>query len=506
MKNSYPAALFGALILLLCQVSLTNAQEPSDVIEVGNIQDLDLDRFRKIIDQSDDVGPPPATTRRSLSLRESVQVALQHNLDIQIARLDLDILVPEVAANEAKFDPTPGFTASYSGSTIFETNRPTKRADAQEVIAFIRQELPTGGQVEIGGGYQRSFDNGEDDNFDAPRPSTSEIAGLRFGLRHPLLKGARTYVARSGIQNSELDRDVSSSRLRSQVLRVTAETKAAYYDAILSERLIEVIQQAIQRDHQLLEYSEALFKSGRVSQRDVISAKINLTSDSVKQSSRLAARELAQTTLRNILGLPIDQQIEIEDETVPFRPVKIELERWIREALEQRPEIAELKAELERARLKVRIRGNGLLPRFDAFGRYDQGADWESNEWIVGTEFEIPFGNVAAKSRLKSAENEQKRVERLLVKSQRSIETEVRQTEIRLRANILQLRDLATGVEQARTKRSIARGRFQQGLANNFDVTDADRDLVEAQSSLLAAVVQYASNLAFLEAAIARPI
>jgi len=38
------------------------------------------------------------------------------------------------------------------------------------------------------------------------------------------------------------------------------------------------------------------------------------------------------------------------------------------------------------------------------------------------------------------------------------------------------------------------------------DTTDADRDLTSAESSLLQAVVDYASNLARLEAAIARPI
>ena len=117
-----------------------------------------------------------------------------------------------------------------------------------------------------------------------------------------------------------------------------------------------------------------------------------------------------------------------------------------------------------------------------------------------------PFGNVAARSRLTSAEVEHRRLERAYAQQQRTIELEVRDIEIRLRKNVHRLRDLATGVEQARAKREIARGRFELGLANNFVVTDADRDLVEAESQLLQAVVDYASSVAFLEASIGAPI
>lgn len=497
-------ALLSVALAAAFVVGPGGAARAVEPIVVGSIEEVDLDKFRAIIDQSDDVGAPVPLTRRDLSLRESIEIALRHNLHLQLARLELDALVPELTATRAKFHPTTGFNGSYSDTKIVDSPANTLR-DSQDALAFVRQELPIGGNVELGAGYRRTFDNNATDlgNVD---PETNEIGGFRVTLRQPLLKGARSYVSRAKISDAEFDRDIADSRVRAAVLSVTARTKSAYYETILAERLIEVIDKAIDRDNELIRYSRALFDSGRVSQRDVVSAEINLTGDATQRTRRLAALELAQNSLSDVLGLPIDQHVDISDKNIPFRPVEIAIDNWIREAIANRPETREIRIELDRAALAIRIRRNSTLPRFDAFGTLQQDINFESRDWRVGAQFEIPFGNVAARSRLKSAQVEHDRVERLLAQQERAIELEVRQIEINLRENVLRLRYLATGVEQARSKREIARGRFELGLANNFDITDADRDLVSAESNLLRAVVDYASNLAFLEAAVARPI
>ena len=65
---------------------------------------------------------------------------------------------------------------------------------------------------------------------------------------------------------------------------------------------------------------------------------------------------------------------------------------------------------------------------------------------------------------------------------------------------------LTAKVEQARSKLDIAQVRYQRGIADNFDVTDAQEDLVDAESDLLSAVVDYTNGLARLEARIAGPL
>lgn len=151
---------------------------------------------------------------------------------------------------------------------------------------------------------------------------------------------------------------------------------------------------------------------------------------------------------------------------------------------------------------------NDVLPIVDVLGSFSE--DYRSgnrgSNWRVGGLVEIPLGNIAARRRLNAAKVQQARVEREYTQSQREIELEVREIEIRLRESIRRLRDLIRGVEQARAKREIALARFELGRADNLDITDAEEDLVSAQSDLLRAVVDYASNIALLETRIASPI
>jgi outer membrane protein TolC len=202
----------------------------------------------------------------------------------------------------------------------------------------------------------------------------------------------------------------------------------------------------------------------------------------------------------------VGTQIEIADRKIPFYPVALKLEDWIERALANRPELMMIRTRLEQGELALKIRRNGLLPSLDVVGRYGQGADFKSRDWGVGLELAFPIGNVRARSLLGQTQTEQTQIERRYVEEKRRIERELRDIEIRLRESLGRLRASAAAVEHARAKGEIARVRFEQGLANNFDITDADKDLVNAESELLRALVAYATNVAVLEARIAGPI
>jgi outer membrane protein TolC len=118
----------------------------------------------------------------------------------------------------------------------------------------------------------------------------------------------------------------------------------------------------------------------------------------------------------------------------------------------------------------------------------------------------MPLGNAGPRGRLRAAEAEHRALERRYRQAVRQVEREVREIEIRLRESLSRIATLSAGVGRAREKREIARVRFERGVANSFDITDADRDLVSAESELLDALVDHATQLALLEARIARPL
>jgi outer membrane protein TolC len=363
---------------------------------------------------------------------------------------------------------------------------------------------------------RQSVHDGRDIAGDDPEPDRDDYAGgTTLLLRQPLLRGGRVYVARRLILDAEYNLDILEAQLRAQILQVTAQVKEAYYNTLLAQRLIEVSEQALVRDRSLLEASRALFEAGRATRRDVLSAEIQISDNEASLARNRAALEGAQLVLRDVLGTPIGQPIRAAEATVPFEPVPIRLAAWIASALENRPELRQLLTRLDQSSLAVQVASNDVLPMLDFIGSYRRvGFDsswrktWDLNSqvWAAGLHFEIPLGNVAARERLRAAKFLHERVERELEAQRRLIEIEVRTEEISLRENLGNLAAQTAKVEQARDKLETANTRFRLGLADNFDVTDAQEDLVSAESEFLVAIVDYVNSLARLEARIAGPL
>jgi outer membrane protein TolC len=336
--------------------------------------------------------------------------------------------------------------------------------------------------------------------------NTQEIAGLGIELTQPLLKGGRVYVARRRILDAEYDNAIRRAELRAEILRVTAQTKTAYYAVVGALRQIEVVEQALLRDRELMRASSALFDAGRVSKVDLFNAEISESNDLARLATSRADFEVAQNELRRVIGLPIAVQLDVTDTTIDFEPIRIELDDWIQQAMDTRPELARLEAQLEKIELAVRVGENATLPTLDINGGFAPGFDWKSYNYNAGLTFEYQLGNVGAESKLKQAQVERAKVRHQIARTRRDIELEVREIEIRLRETVTRLRNLTAAVAAARQKGEIARGRFELGLASNLDITNADEELIRAESLLLQALVDYASYIAELEARIGGPI
>ena len=386
-----------------------------------------------------------------------------------------------------------------------ELPKADEKSTAHLAEAFVRQEIPTGASLTVASDLvHEEVAGGELDD-----------GGLSLELRQPMMRGGRVEVSRREILDAEYDLDVEQASLEAEILRITRDTKVAYYNSILTARLIDVTRAAVERDEELIEASEALFNAARASKRDVVSARVRLSGDQARLSNRIADHDQALLELRDVLGLPLSDRVVPAESLVPFQPVAFEADRWVGRALEARPEIRAVSALLDQAELASRIAGNDVLPKLDLLGIYrrfdtDSGVSrafrLDSEHWGAGVEFEIPFGNVAARERFKQAEIVQARLERELVRQQREIEREVRSEVIDLRSNLDAIHYQADKVEQTRELLSVALARYRLGVANNLDITDAQEDLLNAETDLITAVFDYTNGLARLEASIAGPL
>lgn len=515
-----------------------------DGLHVGSISEVDTEEIRRVIEKARRSVAPTALPEEAawrLGLEEAIRIALESNLRLQIAALDRDAAAHEVPAARAKFDPVPGFDLLAAEERLVDAPEDpadklsegllsgTSETDQQAAALFVRQELPTAGTVTLATDLLREGEHPPGEPCDVgdpgcgpngfePDPTSDDIyeGGVAILLRQPLLRGGGMYVARREIQDAEYNRDILEAQLQAEILNVTAQTKEAYYNTLLAQRLIQVSQQAIERDLRLIDASRELAGAGRANQRDIVSAQIRLADDQSLLALRTGELERAQLVLRDVLGVPISQPVLAAEQSIPFQPIDLRLGEWIERALANRPEIRQLVVRIQQSALAVRIAGNNVLPALDFLGAYRRPdfdttsrsvyGGYDSQVWEAGLHFEIPFGNVAARERLRSAKILHERVERELRNQRRAIELEVRNEAIGLRENLENLAAQNEKVAEARTKLEIATTRYQLGLANNLDITDSQKDLVDAESELLSAIVSYGNGLARLEARIAGPL
>jgi len=322
-------------------------------------------------------------------------------------------------------------------------------------------------------------------------------------------------VATRPIRDAEFDLRVAEAQLRAEVLRVASRTKSAYYNVLLAEMVIEVTEVAIQRDKTLVEASQALFGARLVTKRDVFSAELSLAQDSARLVNARADLELARTTLLEIIGLPLGTGFFLLDREVSFEPVPLELERWIATAIKNRPEIVDLEERLAKRLLNIKVARNSLLPQLDlaaSYGRsqsastFGKTLDLAGDVWSAGLVLSVPIGNVAATSALAQAEIEYSRLQEQLAQTKRQIELEVRVTVTKLQKSLQRMETLKVAIDQAKGKLEVGKAQFVLGQATNLDITDALQALLNSETDLLTAIVDYNIGLAELEARIGGPL
>ena len=90
-----------------------------------------------------------------------------------------------------------------------------------------------------------------------------------------------------------------------------------------------------------------------------------------------------------------------------------------------------------------------------------------------------------------------------LVETQRLIELEVRVAEIKLQNSLAWIDAVEVVLDHSRRLQEVAKTLFTLGRVMNRDITDAQANLLDADTDLLGAIIDYNVALAELEAAIA---
>ena len=462
--------------------------------------------------EGDDKDTP---VRRSLPLsaREAVSLSLNHNLDIEVARYQPWIEDQNIfsamglwdhvayATVSAAQDVSPG-VSSLSGAV-------KPRNDDVAFTLGVRKLLPFGASYDLSFSNDRSESN---NSFLLLNPIWSQSFGASVTL--PLLQGLGTQANTATLVIARYTRDQSVDSFEKSLSDSVLQVMQGYWDLVFAIENKKVKDQSLEVALRLLEDTRRKLDRGLAARIDVTQAEAGVAS----QQEGILTAEAAVLGATDKLKRLVDPSL-LQD-AVMIAPVdaprvqggdldeKVAVGLAMEEALQRRPEVRQLRTQLlSQDAVLVRAR-NDLLPKLDLVGSgFLNGTDGSFNQsnhdvrggdfynWSVMLSFEVPLERSSAHGTLRRAELEKKRFllqvrnleNQILVEVRdavRSIKTDEKRIEATRRARILAQEQLDGEIS-----------RNEHGLSTTFRVLDVQKELVQARTNELKALIDY--NLAW---------
>lgn len=465
----------------------------------------------------------------SLSLEECLVRAIRNNLEVAV-----EVISPEIArltASEAgeKFLPSLGLSyrrqSTNQASYSWIQSSDQLKATYSEYSVGVEQLIPTGGKLSMS---IESTENDSNTRFQTINPYYGST--LTFDFSQPLLKGFGPKISRSEILIARNNQAMSESEFRDVLLRTVYSVDEAYWNLVYSIDSLEVSRQSLRLAEDLLEKNRKEIEIGSLAPKEILSSQSEVA---LRKADILRGETTVRDNmdrLRTLINLPReDRTAEIVPTDKPsFTKREMSFEEALGQALQNRPDLRSAGLDLKNKDLELGYARNQLLPALNLnasfwspgisgtrilflddnplsgiiVGKVPGGAsrafqdarNLKYKNWSVYLTLDIPFNTFlsrAAASRAKAAlEQSVRRQRQLEQQAELEIETALRA----IRSNYEQVEAYGAARGLAEQKLQAEEAKFKAGLSNNYFVLQYQRDLAQARSLELRAIIEY--NLA----------
>ncbi|HEX9700428.1 MAG TPA: TolC family protein [Acidobacteriota bacterium] len=430
---------------------------------------------------------------RGLRLHEALEQALRSSPRLAAVRDALDRATISHRLAESRF----GYKITPFFSTLADPYGPTGPSFGVD----LQKLLPTGTTVgfransfAFGGGAGGGRDN-----------------GYTFSVSHPIFAAFgpepeyELTVAGRAVENAAGEIEATRQRL-------VLEVAQAYFDIVRQQNLLAASEVALERARRLKIASETRMSVGLATRLDVLRADLFRSQTEASLGDRQTALADAEDHLKLLMGLPVNAPLRIAGDDLddyvggaeiaaadPSAPES--LRPLIAVALSERVDVRLARARVEDAEHAASLATWSLLPKINLNASYSQrglGSAFGSayadlfRGWNIGITSAYTLDRSAEMAAFNSASISARSAERALADLRERVAADVRRAHraiLRAEKSI----DIQTqAVEVSETQLELAQLRYERGLADNFDVVDAESNLFNAQSALVSARVDRA--------------
>lgn len=288
---------------------------------------------------------------------------------------------------------------------------------------------------------------------------------------------------------------------------VIYQTRTAYYSVLRAVAAVDAAQAAVTDSDEQLKLAEAFVKAGTSPEFDATRARVTLAD---RQQSLIAAQDavdLAGAAFNNTLGRDVNTPVDLAAITdAPNRDVDIPAQTAT--ALESRPEIIQADLGVRANNEAVAINKIGNLPQVAFSGVYSynwtaSGLSTEKANWNYGVNVSWPiWDSGATKAKVNEARADLKTSELQRQQLHRGVALDVRQSGLKVQETADRFGVADKSVALAEEALRLARVRYQNGVATQLEVTDAETALTGARVNRINALYDHLSARAAFDASV----
>jgi outer membrane protein TolC len=478
----------------------------------------------------------PATLR--ITADEAVRMALEQNVDLATERLDPQISDTRVAAAAGAFRPTINTGVQRNNQLLppssFLIPTPT-RTDVTSSNAGVAQRLPWFGTTySIGWTATHTNSNSFLNSYNPLLQS-----GLSVNVSQPLVRDLSIDAARTQLTISRTNRDIADSRLRETLVRTTANVKSAYWNLVSAIANVDARKSALALAQELVRVNKAKVDVGSAPPLDLVSAQAEVASDQeqliiaetgVKQAEDRLRMLILDTTRRDNWTLRIEPV-----DSPPIATPALDVEAAVTRALSERADLQRARKDVDNAAVGLKYAVNQKLPDVRLNASYqasglggtqvlrDRSAGFPGTiigpgaitnfgsvvnqlfardypTWSVGVSVAYPLGQSVEQAAAARASLERAQAETRVKSAEARVIEQIRDAAWKVEMNAQRIETTRAARTLAEQRLDAERKRLEVGMSTSFLVIQAQRDLAQARTNELGAVLAYDLALVDFEA------
>ena len=337
-------------------------------------------------------------------------------------------------------------------------------------------------------------------------PGIFDNYSVQLSVFQPLFTGFR--LAGNVNLNEELSNAITEEYNKDKS-ELIFNIKNSYWGVFKAMQFKKVMDETVEQIKAHVEDAKNLEKAGMLTRNDILKIEVQLSNAIYQQLEAENAVKLTMTALNNVMGIPLNTQIEIASDVNLNEYKSDELSKLVDAAIKNRPEIKAADSRVKASEAGVTLAKSSWYPQLSLYANYYYSKPNQrilptqnrfDGTWDAGINLSMNVWDwLTTKHQTDQAEAQLAQAVDGMGLIKDGITLEVTQNYLSLSQANKKIEIAKLIVSQAEENMRVTSQKFKNGLATSSDLIDAETALISAKTNFTTAVVDHELAKAKLE-------